>query len=126
MRYVNACQSDQQGAIRIKLIREALDACIETLDRAFLVVDGIDRCSPAVKLENELPRLRAKGLKVLTTSRIPSLQIPWMQFYCDACPDTEQDVERFVYWLCQRPECLTDLTTICVKCKEENKGCSIW
>ncbi|KAH6886272.1 hypothetical protein B0T10DRAFT_490924 [Thelonectria olida] len=127
LEYVEACKGHQRGATRIRLIRRALDLCVASLDHAFLVLDGIDRCSPAVELflEDEFPRLRASGLRILTTSRIPCLRMPARNYNCDThdCPEPD---ERLVYWLCQEPECKKLKIVVCVACKEKNVSCKNW
>ncbi|KAK2049365.1 hypothetical protein LZ31DRAFT_627677 [Colletotrichum somersetense] len=68
---------------RMQILRDALHSCLDLLDHVFLVIDGIDRCSPAVELllENELLSLAAKGLK---ESR-KCLGVYWI---CDACKES--------------------------------------
>ncbi len=99
-RYLQARDQGWRGTTRIRLIQQALKSHISSLDHALLVVDGIDRCSSAVEhfLDNELAQLREYGLRVLTTSRVPSFD---MHYCCDreGCPN--QESPGHIFWDCQ-------------------------
>ncbi len=126
-KYLEARQLGQRNAARIKAIREALDLLIASLDNAFLIMDGFDRCSPAVDLflEDEFPRMRRAGLRIMTTSRIPCLLEPFEVYACDGlqCPMPRR---RRVYWECQKCK-LDDVSMdLCHVCIETQPVCRRW
>ncbi|KAK2027059.1 hypothetical protein LX32DRAFT_621504 [Colletotrichum zoysiae] len=112
---------------RMKILRDALHSCLDLLDRAFLVIDGIDKCSPAVELllENELLSLAAKGLKVILTSRIRCCRTSSVAF-CDYCPQESRKCLG-VYWICnackERGVGGKDSHVLCQSCKAKGITC---
>ncbi|KAF2761057.1 hypothetical protein EJ05DRAFT_473619 [Pseudovirgaria hyperparasitica] len=114
-------------AHRLKLLRKAVYPLIMSLQRAFLVVDGIDRCHQSVtdQLEAELSRLQHYGLSIMTTSRFPQYR-SGQAMYCDA-PDHDlhspPDVPVTVFWGCKW--CwASSKYTICQQCKENGDLCN--
>ncbi|KAK1990785.1 hypothetical protein LX36DRAFT_691567 [Colletotrichum falcatum] len=129
-RYLDARRHGHRDMFRIELIRDALQSRLSTLDRAFLVVDDFDRCSPAADLflENELALLaRRWRLKVLMTSRVSCLKaLPTWQC-CDSCDDGDGDEAATflsVYWRCEsckntaRPPHI-----LCQRCRDAGMAC---
>ncbi|KDN70109.1 hypothetical protein CSUB01_11924 [Colletotrichum sublineola] len=114
--------------IRIQLLRDALHSCLGLLDHAFLVVDGVDRCSPAVELllENELLFLASKGLKVFLTSRIYCSRTSPVVF-CDSCPQ-ESRKHLDIYWVCETCNDTgfgsKDGHVLCQSCRDEGRTCN--
>ena len=127
--YARACRVGQRTVNRIRLVRQALATCIASLDRSFLVLDGFDRCGPAVELvlEDEFPRLRAQGLKIMTTSRIPCLREPLKESYYDCDGENCEDPEnRSICWVCQG--CVKESYSfiLCRDCKGAGQLCTTW
>ncbi|KAK2028801.1 hypothetical protein LX32DRAFT_618426 [Colletotrichum zoysiae] len=125
--YLDARKHGHRDMFRIELIRDALQSRLSMLDRAFLVIDDFDRCSPAVDLflENELALLaRGSRLKVFMTSRVSCLKaVPTWQ-YCDSCDDEE--VARFlsVYWRCEScKKKAKPAHILCQRCSDEGRTC---
>ncbi|KAL9069695.1 MAG: hypothetical protein Q9157_006078 [Trypethelium eluteriae] len=71
--YKEACQKGSRAALRIKAIRKALEVRLRDLDGSFVILDDLDRCSPAldVLLRDQLAILQRHHLKIMTTSRYP-------------------------------------------------------
>ena len=129
LRYARACRVGQRTVNRIRLARQALETCIASLDQSFLVLDGFDRCSPAVELflEDEFSRLRARGLKIMTTSRIPCLREPVKESYYDCDGENCENPEnRKICWVCQG--CIKESYSfvLCLGCKGAGQLCKTW
>lgn len=130
--YLDARRHGHRDIFRIKLMRDALQSRLGMLDRAFLLVDDFDRCSPAVDLflENELAILaNTTPLKIMITSRISCLKaIPTWQ-YCDFC-NPEQLPSKFlhVYWRCEgcRGNKVKLAYILCQDCRDKGKICANW
>ncbi|KAH7036328.1 hypothetical protein B0J12DRAFT_789052 [Macrophomina phaseolina] len=118
--YVQAREERQRNHTRIKLIRGALHARLHTLERAFLIIDGIDRCSSALDLflENELSQLQNGNVKIMITSRIPCLREPAEVVVCDGCDSEEHMV---LFWRCKT--CKGELFDLCQHCKMKGIFC---
>ncbi|KAK1976454.1 hypothetical protein LZ30DRAFT_734607 [Colletotrichum cereale] len=108
-------------------LRDALHSCLSLLDHAFLIIDGVDRCSPAVGLllENELISLAAKGLKVFLTTRIHCPKTSPVVF-CDSGPQ-EKRKRLGVYWTCdtckERGFGSKDAPVLCQSCRSKGRTC---
>ncbi|EFQ30866.1 hypothetical protein CGRA01v4_12936 [Colletotrichum graminicola] len=125
--YLDARKHGHRDMFRIELIRDALLSRLSMLDRAFLVIDDFDRCSPAVDLflENELALLaRGSRLKVLITSRVSCLKtVPTWQ-YCDACDDEEVAMYLSVYWRCEScRKKAKPAHILCQRCRDAGRTC---
>ncbi|KZL85537.1 ankyrin repeat-containing protein [Colletotrichum incanum] len=127
--YLDARKHGHRDIFRIKLIRDALQSRLGMLDRALLVIDDFDRCSPAVDLflENELAVLANESrLKVLITSRVSCLKDVPTEQYCDSC-DNEEDAAMFlfVYWRCEscRKKKVKSAHILCQSCRDKGKTC---
>ncbi|KAK7915213.1 hypothetical protein PG985_012916 [Apiospora marii] len=104
--YVAARIVEQPGLHRTSLIRSALQAIVPSLPKpTFLVVDDIDRCSPEtfICIEEELLQLQHRGVKIMTTSRIPSTGEFWTAAQCDGqeCAAKYPRPWIHVYWACE-------------------------
>ncbi|KAF6841655.1 hypothetical protein CPLU01_00327 [Colletotrichum plurivorum] len=100
--HLDARRDGRPSNVRIQLLRNAFSSLLSGLDRAFLVVDALDRCDPAVStvLENELSRLASSTkLKVFLTSRISCLETVPEVVSCNSCADGEHN-HLSVYWVC--------------------------
>jgi hypothetical protein len=104
---------------RIEQIRQALYSRLSSLQRAFLVLDDVDKLSSALDLQlnDELLSLQERGLAVTVTSRL-SLQEPGY-VYCDVCK-----VRRplTLFWECQ----VCQEIICCYSCKEKVDVCEGW
>ncbi|KAF2186876.1 hypothetical protein K469DRAFT_570948 [Zopfia rhizophila CBS 207.26] len=71
--YEKACEEDARVSARINLIQEALYSRLSSCPRAYLILDGPDRCSSALHLmlETHLAALQNRGLSIMITSRLP-------------------------------------------------------
>ncbi|KAH8893439.1 hypothetical protein GQ53DRAFT_745693 [Thozetella sp. PMI_491] len=128
-RYTRAASVGLRAANRIKLIRQALETCVSALEHSFLIVDGIDRCNAAVSifLEDEFARLRDKGLKVMTTSRIPCLREPLDTAYydCDG-PGCEDPRNCRICWACENCRTEDSFIVMCAACMKKGLLCENW
>ncbi|KAK1985868.1 hypothetical protein LZ30DRAFT_685846 [Colletotrichum cereale] len=126
-RYLDARKHGHRDMFRIELLRDALQSRLSMLDRAFLVIDDFDRCSPAVDLflENELALLaRGSRLKVLMTSRVPCLKTLPTWYTCDSCEKEEDPEYLSVYWQCE--SCKKKAKPgymLCQRCRDEGRAC---
>ena len=118
---------------RLTTLRSALDARFADLERAFVLLDGLDRCGPNVALEPEIARLGPK-VKILSTSRVFALELdeflrdwwPSGMVWCDGagCASYEKNrLEASVYWSCRNGH---ENFTLCWSCYEEDKLCDSW
>jgi hypothetical protein len=127
--YLETRRLRQRSATRIRMLRKALHQLLSTLENAFLVFDGFDRCSHGVDLflEEELPRLREKGLRIMTTSRVPCLTEPLEDANCDGnhgeCPEPGPHT---IYWECQNCKSKEDCFILCPTCHSRGDICSNW
>ncbi|KAF6801240.1 TOL protein [Colletotrichum sojae] len=127
--YFEARNTGLRDARRIQLLRDALQLCLGILDRAFLVVDDFDRCSPAADLilESELAALALLGLKVFLTSRVPCLATVPLAQACDSCQDERlRATFRAVYWRCEecRRRRVKLAHILCQDCRDAGKTCA--
>ncbi|KAF6807570.1 hypothetical protein CSOJ01_08085 [Colletotrichum sojae] len=100
--HLDARRDSRPPSLRIQLLHDAFSSLLSNLDRAFLVVDALDRCDPAIGtvLENELSRLaRSAKLKVFLTSRISCLEMVPEVVSCNSCAEREHN-HLSVYWVC--------------------------
>ncbi|KAI0438975.1 hypothetical protein F4803DRAFT_533075 [Xylaria telfairii] len=131
-KYLEACRLQQRGSYRMNLIRKALHAVVSKLQQAFLIVDDIDRCSPATLMfvEEELAYLQKQRIKIMATSRVPWVDEPWKFTYCDGdnCQIKSPGRLIHVYWACE--DCCKDpdeemgITAFCNSCWTGNPGCT--
>ncbi|KAH7051071.1 hypothetical protein B0J12DRAFT_661973 [Macrophomina phaseolina] len=117
--YRDAREHGKQNVLH--LLRKALAARLAILERAFLVLDDIDRCYESSALEAELSRLQELGLKILVTSRVP-LNTSVLEYRCDTGVHGKEEWEVpccKVCWWCSK--CKYDI--ICHGCKEAGHVC---
>jgi hypothetical protein len=98
--YEQACQDGESNSKRLKLLRSALYARLESNDHTFLVFDGYDRISEGLQvlLDGELSQLQSHRLRVLQTRRVPAYEIP-LNMWCDGI-DCEEGCVK-LYWVCK-------------------------
>jgi len=109
----------QRATVRINLIREVLYKRLSSHRRAFLVLDGVDRCGEALEmlLDAELASLQQRGVSVLVTSRLPVYEKP-EEVTCDVHAS-----ERLtLFWECG----VCHEFVICYPCKENTNRCEVW
>ncbi|KAK8071633.1 hypothetical protein PG996_004981 [Apiospora saccharicola] len=105
--YAKFIAAREQGLHQItNFSRSALQSIVPNIPRpAFLVVDGIDRCSPntSVQIEKEISQLQHYGVKIMTTSRVPWIGESWPAAQCDgqACSAKDPRPWIHVYWACE-------------------------
>jgi hypothetical protein len=116
--YQEACDQSKRVAIRISSIREAVNARLSDLPRAFLLLDDVDRCDGALRLllDAELASLQKHGLSVMVTSRLPIFEEPEV-ITCDVHPSEELKI----FW-----ECRVCGFIVCSAGKEEMDSCERW
>ncbi|KAF1837497.1 hypothetical protein BDW02DRAFT_518807 [Decorospora gaudefroyi] len=108
---------------RLQSLREALNSRLNALkgERAFLLLDGIDRCSPTQRLllDNELSKLLEAGLSILITSRLAVLER--VEALCEHPDDPVPQYARLslnMYYEC----CICEYI-VCVPCKDAKRSC---
>lgn len=107
------------------LLRKALLARLSSLEHAFLVLDGIDRCYEGTVLGEELSRLQDHGLKIMTTSRVPcNASVDRVSCDTDAHCDDFFPPYTNLYWWCHK--CKDENDMICQPCREKGHGCRKW
>jgi hypothetical protein len=116
---------------RIELIRKAVHSRLANLPesyRAYLVLDGYDRCSPMLKLllDNELSGLQHERLSIFITSRLAIFEN--VESRCDhlnhgGAPDDDPiDLEdREVLELCLECQVCGDI--MCFPCEDAGRIC---
>ncbi|KAF2496956.1 hypothetical protein BU16DRAFT_458406 [Lophium mytilinum] len=118
-KYEDACQAGRRSAVRIELLREALHASFSQSAPCFLVMDGIDRCSAALRLliERELQDLQSLGVRIMVSARLRVFEKP-LEATCDT--DETDDVLK-LFLECSKCE----ETVLCFPCKERGEVCPI-
>ncbi|KAF2801732.1 uncharacterized protein BDZ99DRAFT_455882 [Mytilinidion resinicola] len=117
--YEDACQAGKRLAVRIELLRKALHARLSQAAPYFLILDGIDRCSAALRLliERELQDLQLLGVRIMVSARLRAFEKP-----LEATCDTDENDEVLKLFLeCQK----CDETVLCFPCKERGEVCPI-
>ncbi|OCL11267.1 hypothetical protein AOQ84DRAFT_374160 [Glonium stellatum] len=118
--YEDARYAGKRAAHRINLIQKATHARLSNLHSAFLVLDGFDRCSPALGLllERELSALHEQGMSIMLTSRLPVFEKP-EDITCDIHePEELEEILRF-FWECTNcNDCI-----MCFPCREKGSLC---
>jgi hypothetical protein len=118
---------------RLMLIRKALHSRLRSLKsrRAFLLLDGIDRCDSTLRmlLEGELSDLQEEGLSVFLTSRIAMFE--QRKSLCDhlnhgGYPDddplTLDERDPLIIWL----KCRKCNKVLCFECRSARRVCGSW
>jgi hypothetical protein len=112
---------------RICLLREALRLRLEALNnaRAFLLLDGMDRCSQTLRfmLEEELAKLAEMGLSILTTSRLCVFE--QVEVHCDGQPGDDTHAQEAVSMYLECGLCVDDFT-LCISCRDSGRLCPRW
>jgi hypothetical protein len=124
MRYsLNDAPEGYTAKDRLHILREALFSRLSILQhaRAFLLLDGIDRCShlQRLQLDVELSMLLGKGLSILITSRLAILERIWTP--CDHPQDSVPEYVRLslnMYY-----ECRICKYIVCVPCVDAKRSC---
>ncbi|KAL9086789.1 MAG: hypothetical protein Q9165_006936 [Trypethelium subeluteriae] len=110
--YQETCQKGSRAALRIMAIRKALEVRLHDLDGSFVVLDDLDRCSPAldVLLRDQLAMLPRHRLKIMTTSRYPLWDVGELDgesvvpedMSCDGftCLDLSTEGPLSLFWTC--------------------------
>lgn len=131
-RYVNL--SGSRMSYRVILLRKALYARLEHLrksSRSFLILDGIDRCSPTLRLllEAELLQIQLNRMSILLTTRMPVFDNEIA--FCDHlnhgdAPDDDpidpydrQVLDTFLI-------CKNCASVLCFPCKHAGRICGNW
>ncbi|KAK8123151.1 hypothetical protein PG984_011821 [Apiospora sp. TS-2023a] len=135
--YAKFIAAQEQGLHQItNFSRSALQSIVPNIPQpAFVVVDGIDRCSPntSVLVEKELSLLQHYGVKIMTTSRVPWTGESWPAAQCDgqACSAKDPRPWIHVYWACE--DCMEHedkerrgTTVFCRTCWSEKANCVEW
>jgi hypothetical protein len=108
---------------RLQSLREALYSRLDALKgaRAFLLLDGIDRCSQTQRLllDNELSKLLETGLSILITSRLAVLER--FEAPCDHPDDPVPEYARIT--LNMYYECHECKYIVCVPCIDAKRSC---
>jgi hypothetical protein len=110
----------------INSIRQALCGRLSKHSKAFLVFDGIDRCSLPVQRQviSELAILQRSKLVVMVTSRQPidpTVNGKIQNKYCDA-PGHDEKIDGTNFWTCQN----CNGFDCCNRWKEEYSECNEW
>jgi hypothetical protein len=124
MRYsLNDAPEGYTAKDRLHILREALFSRLSVLQhaRAFLILDGIDKCSHLQRslLDVELSTLLEKGLSILITSRLAVLERVWT--FCDHPDDPVPEYARLslnMYY-----ECRICKHIVCVPCVDAKRSC---
>ena len=130
-KFTNARHTGRQISLRIDLIAEALQQRVSDIRAhglAFLVIDNLDQCSPAVSalLQRALSQLQQRGLSIMLTSRFAN-QDTLRRAWCDyrpggsKAPKLVEDSMQF-YWRCQNCE----EGHVCEACYAKGKPCWRW
>lgn len=130
--FVEMCRQGEPLSARIGALRLALDTRLAELDRAFVLIDGLDRCGPSWALEEEVGRFGPQ-VKILSTSRAGAPDMdeflskwwPSGQVSCDGeeCADKSAALETSAYWMCikQHKEGI-----LCWACSNKGDVCTKW
>ncbi|KAF2235681.1 hypothetical protein EV356DRAFT_514193 [Viridothelium virens] len=137
--YKEACQKGSRAALRIKAIRKALEVRLRDLDGSFVILDDLDRCSPAldVLLRDQLAILQRHHLKIMTTSRYPLWDVGELdvesvvpeKMFCDGprCPDLSTDSPLSLFWTCAHcwdyPSGAEEYFVLCYSCIKDDPQC---
>jgi hypothetical protein len=114
--------ADDDKTVREHL-RAAICSALDTLDRAFLLVDDFNRCDLDLQaaLELEMRHFQDRGLKIMVSSRVPRLDNSYIATECD-CPDCDAEGgEVHVFWKCEMCEVI-----VCYSCRDKGKYCPNW
>ncbi len=115
---------------RLRRLRKAIRLRLHALQnaRAFLLLDGIDRCGPTIRmmLDEELARFLEMGLSILVTSRLSDLQEDEAM-----CDHEDHDVQpsdgspplNYQYMLDVFLECHLCEKLLCFTCRSQNRHC---
>jgi hypothetical protein len=127
--YAKTLKLERVTEPRIDVIRRALKMGIRSLDRAFLVMDGVDDCGwfTDFSMENDILQLQQVGLKVVLSSRtlcLTSEELGQVRAYCDNC-DEEMKRNLKVFWRCDSSHHDTPFI-ICSTCRESFGKCPKW
>lgn len=118
---------------RLKLIRQALHVRLQSWknSRAFLLLDGIDRCASTLRLflEDELSALQEQGLSIFWTSRLAVFEQREATCdhlnhgdYPDDDPLTQDERGALITWL----KCRECNEVLCFDCKCAGRLCGVW
>lgn len=110
---------------RLRLIRKAVHLAMANTGnlRAYLLLDGIDRCGATIRLllELELSALQRLGMSILLTSRLAVFENE--EATCDhSSLPLSMRKTLDVYMQCESCE----ETIICLPCMREGKTCEEW
>ncbi|KAI0127665.1 hypothetical protein BJ170DRAFT_382437 [Xylariales sp. AK1849] len=106
----------------INEIHQGLEERVGHLERAFLVVDGTDRCGwfSDICLEKDIEKLERLGLKVVLTSRtLARSDDEWNMVTCDNCSDPQS---LQVFWECKSGK-HDEPYNLCISCYDADKCC---
>ncbi|KAF2760804.1 hypothetical protein EJ05DRAFT_483248 [Pseudovirgaria hyperparasitica] len=108
---------------RIQQYRHSIYEFLDTRKHVFLVIDSIDYCDTisSVVLEEELTMLHDHGLRIFTTSRIPSL-FKKEEMEDEKCrvPECIDGLNRF--WWRSRASNGSEVYSVCASCKSTDKS----
>ena len=126
--YLHARRRGQRSATRFALLRQALTTRLSSSTNAFLVLDGLDRCTTGAALfvQEELTRLQRLGLRIMTTSRIPWLKESFRDYCCDGGEECPEPDNPSVYWECQKCISTEDSFVVCHTCYFRGQPCLKW
>lgn len=114
-------ENAKDAAPCIDSTRNALYSRLSDLNRAFLVVDDFDWCSPALRLllTEELSQLQRWGLSIMVTSRVPLLlKDDPEEISCDV---NDSHTYLRIFWECQT--CNGTSFIMCHPCREKGEVC---
>lgn len=122
-------QSFQQA--ELDSLREGLVELIESLDNAFLIIDGLDWCDAEglqdTTLESNLSILQEAGLRIMASTRglcvLPTNEIYLGNetYKCDGRPDCGQTTPG-LFWICTFHHDFG----LCFNCRNEGWYCTQW
>lgn len=101
--YHAACRNGESISKRTKLLRVALAAQLGKHDHTYLVLDGYDRVEEGLQvlLDRESEDLRAHGLRVMLTRRVPAFEPPRVK-NCDGIDSDGEECyneDLLIYWV---------------------------
>lgn len=93
--------------------------------RAYLILDGIDRCGSTIRflLETELDELQTRGVSILLTSRLAVFENDEATCDLNSLPE-EMRQTLSLYMECR--VCESEHTVACLPCIEAGKTCRKW